>query len=93
MANTPNSEGYKPSKVKYFAIGLTIVVVIMNIVDLIGKGGPQETMDYVSIGLMIACILLSIFIVRTEKKKKEEWEEYERMRIEKRNRRRNNKKK
>lgn len=93
MTNSKNQEGFKPSKIKIFAIALTVIVIIMNIIDLINKGGPNEEIDYIAIGLMIACILLCIFIIRNEKKRKEEYEVQEKARLEKKARRRNNKKK
>ena len=87
------NEEYKPSTIRYVAVAIVAVILVLNVFTLIQKGGPQTGEDYLSIVLTIGCVLLSMLIIRNEKKRKQAYEEAEQARIEKRQRRRNNKKK
>ncbi len=92
MANN-NQEPFKYSTVRMVAIAIVAVFTVINFYSIFGTGGPKTTEDYIAIFLNLACIFMCGVIIRNERKRKAEYEEAERQKIEKRQRRRNNKKK
>lgn len=87
------TEEYKPSTIRYVAVGIVAVLLIINTIALIRQGGPHSGEDYLAIVLTLGCVFLSGLIIRNERKRKREFEEREQARIEKRQRRKENKKK
>ena len=90
---TKHTEKYKPSTIRYVAIGIVAVFLVINTIALIRQGGPKSGEDYLAIALILGCVFLSGLIIRNEKKRKREFEEREQARIAKKQHRRDNKKK
>lgn len=86
-------EEYKPSTLRYAAVAIVAVLLVINIISLILQGGPKTGEDYLAIVLILGCVFLSGLIIRNEKKRKREFEERQQARIDKKQHRRDNKKK
>ena len=84
---------YKPSTIRIIAIVFVAVITVINVYSMVQQGGPQGNQDYLAIALNIGCIIMSGVIIRNEKKRKAEYEESQKQKLAKRQRRRENKRK